>query len=433
MSDKRKNETSDKTLSTKKNLSEAPKSKTSKSTLASEDEVVFYDSPKDHSSSIPSYEKSGQTFLANKNKGGSKLALRICAVVLGVIMIISGSGCIVMYNYFSRVNYESYESSQNNNENSKNSSGNTNTSKNTNSYDGTLLTDSDILNILIIGADTRYNQDRGNSDTMILLSIDTRHKKLKLLSFMRDTYVAIPGYDENKLTAAFNLGGAALTVNTIQSNYGIQIDRYAIVDFASFKNIIDTLGGIDIELTQEEVDYIDWQCWKNHQVETRNELDASSYTYTPNADGENVAMVHLNGRQALWHSRNRGEEGICSGDDYTRTQRQRNVISLLVNRLKNSDFSTAMSIIYEIGPLITTNLKTSEITTLATNITKYLNYDIVSTSAPEYDKIGVDFYYSDDDHPIYIGGWPQSCIVIIDWDDFRVKTANFVFGDGNTE
>ena len=297
----------------------------------------------------------------------------------------------------------------------------------TNTYEGELMSDRQVLNVLLIGADTRYNQDRGNSDTMILISIDTKHKKLKLLSFMRDTYVSIPGYETTKLTHSFSYGGAELTVRTVQLNYGIQIDRYAIVDFNSFKGIIDKLGGLDIELTQEEVDYIDWQTWKNHQADTRHELDAYSYTYTPNSDGVEVAKVHLNGRQALWHARNRGEEGICSGDDYVRTERQRNVITLMINDLKKSDFSTIMNVIYEIGPMITTNLKASELTTLATNVVKYLQYDIVSQSAPDLNMISQDFVYEN----YIINGEKLNVIDIIDWDAFREKIAIYVFEDSN--
>ena len=94
-----------------------------------------------------------------------------------------------------------------------------------------------ILNIMLFGADTRKGADSGQSDTMILFSIDTRHQKLKMLSFMRDTYVDIPGdYESQKLNASYTFGGASLAVQTIELNYVIQIDRYAVVVFKSFKN-----------------------------------------------------------------------------------------------------------------------------------------------------------------------------------------------------
>ena len=385
-----------------------------------------------------------------------RIAVNAVAVILGIIFIVIGSGCIVAYSYFNRINYKTLEPSANNSSqnNVPGSTASDSSLPKVNTYDGTLMNDPMILNIMLFGADTRADSDSGNSDTIILLSVDTRHKKLKLLSFMRDTYVEIPGYENNKLNAAYSIGGASLSVHTVQANYGIQIDRYAVVDFSSFKNIIDTLGGIDVELTADEIEYINWQYWINSQDEYKNtsdpeqreyvrenlkyywlnnvgesekQLKLSEYTFHENSGGEQVATVHLNGRQALWHSRNRGEDGICSGDDYTRTERQRNVLSVIINKMKSADITTILSVIYEIGPMITTNLKTSEITSLATNITKYLNYDIESKSAPELSSLGTDFYYSDSNNPIYINGYLVNCIVINDWDNFRTQVANFIF------
>ena len=343
------------------------------------------------------------------------------SIVLSIMLILSGSFCLVAYSYFNRINYEEIDE-----ENAPiNYTGRHTSDSKVNAYNGELLDDPMILNIMLFGADTRKGQSSGQSDTMIIFSIDTRHKKLKMLSLMRDTYVEIPDYENNKINASFFYGGASLAVQTVQRNYGIKIDRYAVVDFKSFRNIIDTLGGIDIELREEEIDYINWQCWVNGQVDTRDEIDIDQFLFYDNGEGEPVANVHLNGRQALWHARNRGQEGICDGDDYTRTLRQRKVMSILIDRLKKSDFATIMSVIYDIGPMITTNLKTSEITKLATNITTYLKYDIVSASAPDYSHFGIDFYYDN----LWINGYGLECIVIYDWNSFRKRVADFVFED----
>ena len=369
----------------------------------------------------------------NKKKTRKKLtkrvAISIVSCLVALVMLISGTGCLVMYSYLNSINYEAIDQSSVGDTKAKQ----TQTSGiNTKAYEGKLLNDKQILNILLIGADTRKGQTKGLSDTMILFSIDNKHRKLKMLSFQRDTWVVIPGYGENKLNSSFTLGGAELTVKTIQANYGIQIDRYAIVDFNSFKKIIDRLGGIDIELTQEEVDYIDWQTWSNNQADTRNELDAYSYTYTPNDKGQEVALVHLNGRQALWHARNRGEEGICSGDDYTRTQRQRNVISIMINQIKKSETTKILETLSDIGSMLTTNLKSSEIVMLAQGITKFLKYEIVSQSAPDYENYDVDYWYSDMwERPVYVNGDFVAAILIIDWQDFRGKIADYVFNDVN--
>lgn len=394
-------------------------------------QVVFYDTKTDYGTEKKAAPVSCNTppQPVKRKIPRKRLIINIAAIFLAAVMLVIGTGCVITYGTLSSYNYMDIDTSTHVEEISQTSAvkPTQNSQVSMSPYEGKLLNDQQILNILIIGADTRYNQDRGNSDTMILVSIDTKNKKLKLLSFMRDTYVAIPGYEDNKLTASFSLGGAQLTVRTVQMNYGIQIDRYVIVDFKSFKNIIDKLGGLDIELTQEEVDYIDWQTWKNNQADTRNELNAYSYTYKPNSEGVEVAKVHLNGRQALWHARNRGEDGICSGDDYVRTERQRNVISIMINDLKKSDITTLMNIVYDIGPMITTNFKATEITSLATNITKYLKYDIISQSAPDYNGISVDFTYED----LYVNGEIMNCIVITDWEEFRDKISKYVFENEN--
>ena len=349
------------------------------------------------------------------------IIFNVISIILSIVLILSGSFCIVAYSYFSRINYMEIDDE----DTGVHHTGGYINDDRVHAYSGELLNDPMILNIMLFGADTRKGQASGQSDTMILFSIDTRHKKLKMLSLMRDTYVEIPDYENNKINASFFYGGASLAVQTVQRNYGIKIDRYAVVDFKSFRNIIDTLGGIDIELREEEIDYINWQCWVNGQVDTRDEMDINQFIFYENDEGDMVANVHLNGRQALWHARNRGQEGICSGDDYTRTLRQRNVMGILINKLKRSNFSTIMSIIYDIGPMITTNLKTSEITKLAANATNYLKYDIVAKSAPEYSSFGVDFYYDN----LWINGYGLECIVIYDWDSFRRKVADFVFED----
>ena len=150
------------------------------------------------------------------------------SIVLSVILILSGSFCLVAYAYFNRINYEEIE--EDNTNILYHNSGNVSDGK-VSAYQGELLDDPMILNIMLFGADTRKGQSSGQSDTMIIFSIDTRHKKLKMLSLMRDTYVEIPNYENNKINASFFYGGASLAVQTVQRNYGIKIDRYAVVDF----------------------------------------------------------------------------------------------------------------------------------------------------------------------------------------------------------
>ncbi len=338
------------------------------------------------------------------------LVLLLCLIMGGV-----GGGLIVLYNTVNAIEYQSIEDNQNtSSSHSSLSTGPTELDLNS----GELLNDPMILNVMLFGEDSRKSgEEHGRSDTMIMLSIDNRHKKLKLTSFMRDTYVTIPGnnsagepYGENKLNAAYTLGGPQLTIKTIESNFGINIDRYAVVDFKSFRNIIDILGGVDIELTSEEIDYINWQSYINNQVDTRHEL------------ADDPGVVHLNGRQALWYARNRGdEEAGFSGDDFDRTSRQRNLLKIVMSDFKSANLTQIVSIVGEVGPMITTNLKKNEITTLVANSLTYLKYDMEEFRVPE-DNVWQYGWTSDG----------QSIVEIIDWEQQRYDLAKFVFEESVT-
>lgn len=277
--------------------------------------------------------------------------------------------------------------------------------------DGELLQDSKVLNVMLFGEDNHGSDEHGRSDTMIMLSIDNRHKKLKLTSFQRDTYVYIPGHDYDKINSSYTLGGAKLSIQTIEANFGIKVDRYAVVDFDSFKKIIDTLGGVDIELSQDEIDYINYQMYKNKQVD-------SSKTIT-----DSPGVVHLNGQEALWYARNRGlskgedgnEIGI-DGDDWDRTSRQRKLLETIFDSMRNADIGQIVSIVSSVGPLITTNLKKDEITALVTRALTYLDYDVEQYYIPEE-----GLWYYDDNTP------SGSVIRISDMEAQRRKFAEFVY------
>lgn len=337
---------------------------------------------------------------------------------LCVLLMFSGCGMIYYYNLIDNFIYKPIDNQDSDNKTKDGYIVEGNTSLDM--FTGELLNDPMILNIMVFGEDSGVDSttEYGRSDTMIMVSIDNRHKKIKLTSFMRDMLVNIPCVDDagndhglDKLNAAYTLGGAELSVKTIESNFGVDIDRYAIVNFQSFKNIIDALGGIDINLTQDEIDYINWQTYINKQSEERYEITAEPGT------------VHLNGRQALWYARDRGYEDeehpefVVEGDDFDRTSRQRNLMRTLMNELKKASLTDIVKIVNEIGPMVTTNLKKDEITTLVANAMTYLSYDIEEFSLPTGD--------------CYRYGWynQQSVLEIIDMQLMRTQLAKFVFGE----
>lgn len=336
---------------------------------------------------------------------------RILCIVFSVIFLISGSGMIYVYSVLNSLNFKDItDDSDTDATNPSVSDGSEDVSGFT-VEEGELLQDSKVLNVMLFGEDNHGEDEHGRSDTMIMLSIDNRHKKLKLTSFQRDTYVYIPDYGYNKINSSYTYGGAKLSIQTIEANFGIKIDRYAVVDFDSFIEIIDTLGGIDMELTQDEIDYINYQMYKNNQ------------TSTPTTITDAPGTVHLTGQQALWYARNRGlsigedgnEIGI-DGDDWDRTSRQRKLLETVFESMKGADLAQIVSIVSSIGPLVTTNLKKDEITALVTRSLTYLQYDVEQYYIPEEGL----WYYDDNTSA-------GSVIRIADMEAQRYAFAEFIY------
>lgn len=195
-----------------------------------------------------------------------------------------------------------------------------------------------ITNILLAGVDGN-NLDKGNrSDSMMVLTIDEKNNDIRITSLARDTYVQIPGYGEEKLTHAYAYGGPALLLQTIDKNFGLKIDKYAVVSFSSFEKIIDALGGVEIDVLPKEVSYI---------------------------PGVNSAGKQtLNGAEALAYSRIR-----YADDAYQRDNRQRTVMQAAYNKISSSPGD-----LMEIGNTILgytkTNIPPMEIFKLANKVIK---------------------------------------------------------------
>lgn len=348
------------------------------------------------------------------NKKGR--AVRILCLVFSILFLLGGSAMVYYYAVLNSMNFVDFTNNQDTDDPDSTST----TLAAEMSGDGTQLTigddllqDSKVLNVMLFGEDNSHGEKYGRTDTMIMMSIDNWHKKLKLTSFQRDTYVYIPGYGENKINAAYTYGGPKLTIETIEANFGVKIDRYAVVDFESFIDIIETLGGIDMEVTQDEIDYINYQMYKNGQVDS-----ATTITDAP-------GTVHLNGQEALWYARNRGlskgeddnEIGI-DGDDWDRTSRQRKLLETLFTSLKGADLTQIVSIVSSVGPMVTTNLKKDEITALVSHATTYLTYEVVQSYVPTE-----GLWYYENNTPV------GSVIAIADMNAQRLEFAKFIYED----
>lgn len=335
------------------------------------------------------------------------LVIKVICCVLAVIFLVGGVASIGYYSIVNKFNYEDIDKKPSKKPASTSPTGETDPDVLIiDNEDGNLLTDPYILNIMLFGADQYGNE--GLSDTMILLSIDNRHEKIKMTSFLRDTYISIPGYYSSKLNAAYALGGAELSIATIESNYGIQIDRYAIVNFETFKEIVDIMGGVEIYLTQDEIYYINDQIAQNGQSE-----------YLPYDTVE--GMVTLNGQQALWYARNRGgyvNGTEYGGSDWDRVERQRKFLNAVIDQLKTSaSLTEIVQIVNAVGPNITTNLKNSEITTLVSGALTYLSYEVQQLSVPTEGTWSYGYNEA------------GSVILVDDWNRARYDLAKFIYED----
>lgn len=228
----------------------------------------------------------------------------------------------------------------------------------------------DVYNLLLIGVDLRAGENwNGNSDSMILISINSRTKKIYMTSFMRDLYANIPGVGTYKLNRAHAVGGGPLLVQTIEQNYRIHIDNYARVTFYSLIEIIDSIGGISMNVSAEEArvanNYIAEMC----RGEGR---DPSAYYISGSG------VMHLNGMQAVAYSRIR----YVGNADFGRTERQRKVLTQLFATLQTRSVTEINTFLNAALPKVTHNISTDQVTNLFLNVPSYLGYELVSLRVP---------------------------------------------------
>ena len=197
------------------------------------------------------------------------------------------------------------------------------------------------------------------SDTMILFSVDKKNKQIKLTSFLRDSYVCIPSTGNwRKLNAACSAGGAQLVIDTIEYNFKVKIDSYVLVDFEVFTKLIDLMGGLTVkDVTAEEARYLREKVKIVYAKEGTNKFS---------------------GAAALWYCRIRYLD-----DDFHRTQRQRKVISAIINQAKSMNPLELVKIVEKVLPMITTDIGRNDMLSLGLNaVAKYSRYDIVQHQIP---------------------------------------------------
>jgi LCP family protein required for cell wall assembly len=224
-------------------------------------------------------------------------------------------------------------------------------------------------NIALFGLDNRSanNYDTGNSDVIMIASINNKTKEVKLVSVYRDTYLAVGNGRYAKCNSAYAAGGATQAVQMLNSNLDLDIKEYVCVDWAAMVEVIDDLDGLDLEITQAEMSQIN-----------KYKADVDKVTGKSTPDVTEYGLVHLDGTQATTYARIRK----LAGDDFKRASRQRIVLQAILEKAKKADIGTLTGIVNSVVDDISTSLSLSQILSLAKSVS---SYSIASTTGFPFD------------------------------------------------
>lgn len=256
-----------------------------------------------------------------------------------------------------------------------------------------------VVNILLVGQDTRGEQ-RQRSDSMIILSINKNTKQMTMVSIMRDLYVQIPGYSDNRINSAYAFGGFELLDATIEQNFGVVIDYNVEVNFNGFKDIVDKVGGIDVDLTEEEVEY----------------MNSAKFVHTMNYKGKQnfkAGTNHLDGAQALCYARIRRV-----GDDFARTQRQRTIIQTVYKKAKEESWTKLLGIYESVADDLTTDMDPLQLVSIA-----FSGYNMGLDSLNSYRVPSDGSYRNETINRMMV-------LVPKDWNATRSEIKEYLYGTG---
>ncbi len=354
----------------------------------------------------------------NKNKAKKKRIQKIAkaAGITGAVLILCAVFLIatpwgrgILYKVASNFIYQSIDK-DNNNDNSivrpvdeanNNKPDDDETPQNNLSHNLVARGEDYVTNYLIFGIEEI--EGARNTDTMMIASINTKDNTVKLTSLMRDTYLQNPGESPTKLNAVYAKGGVDNLIKTVEQNYKIEIDGYAYINFSSFENIVDRLGGISIELGVKEANY----------------LNRTNYISNRALRNVHPGMNNLVGNQVLGYCRIRKVETIEGvHDDYGRTLRQRKVLEAIFNKYKSKNVIQLVTIMRDCLGDISTNLSQKQI--------EQAIEDVVENKITTMNtmRIPIDHTFTTPDD--YNG---VNDPLVIEWDTNLKEFYQFVFND----
>jgi polyisoprenyl-teichoic acid--peptidoglycan teichoic acid transferase len=267
-----------------------------------------------------------------------------------------------------------------------------------------------IVNILLLGVEEI--EGASNTDVMIVATMDTKNNSMKLTSLMRDLYVEIPGYNNNKLNSVYAKGGIDLLYQTIKNNFGLDLDGYVLVNFDAFEKIVDLLGGVEVTLTSAEANY----------------LNTTNYISNPANRNVKEGTQILNGNQALGYCRVRYvSTSDKQRDDFGRTSRQRTVLNSIFNKMKKKN-------ILQLGLFMNDVLNKVDIKTDITNaeFNEYLE-EAASLHVSKLDELRIPTDGSYTPERLPIGRLKQDVLVPKDWNQVRTEIHDFIYGSETVE
>ena len=268
------------------------------------------------------------------------------------------------------------------------------------------VSDDDIYNVLLIGVDRRDKSWNGNSDAMILVSINKKENKVSMVSLMRDTYVDIPGVGYRKLNAAYAYGAGPLLCETVTNTFNIKVDRYAAVDFFDLIDIINVIGGVDLEISAKEAEVAN-----GYILDMCNLMNVDASEHMIPSEG---GMIHCDGVQAVGFSRNR----YVGNSDFERTERQRYVLSQLMAEVKRMSVAQMTEKMQAILEFVTMNIPESEIWSMVTELPELLEYDFTMSRVP-YDNMYETIWVDNQDN------------LVPDWDQTLTLLHEEIYGTKN--
>lgn len=286
----------------------------------------------------------------NGSRSAKKTIIVVCSVLLGVTLCVLGAAALYINHMLDKVDYE-------------NTPGQEDGQSVVEIKDDQNLWNDDVLNVLLLGTDERSDEysENARSDCMMILSLNRKTHKMRLTSLERGIGVPIEGQEDDWLTHTFAYGGAALTLKTVQECFDLDVDRYVRVNFNSFEQIIDAIGGVDIELTALEAQGLNGEIYTN------------AITKHTVYEGWN----HLDGYDALQYARQRFIDS-----DWQRIERQRNVVSAAFDKVKTLSVFEWNNLLDTALPLVKTNFTKSEITSLLMDAPGFTNSEIEQMTIP---------------------------------------------------